>query len=484
MRRIIVITLISLLAAALPLAYFGWQHLLSGVLERSAPEISIGREHFHGVGLSPVTITIQVSDVGTGLDEVIIRVNQKQKSREVFRKKFLGENEQLIRYEFPGINSQLEEGSAELEVRAFDRSFWSNRREERIAFKVDYRKPKIEVLTTQHNATHGGSQLAFYRAFDESLELSGVKVGNRTFEGFKAHGLDPDFNDPNLYVALYAVDLRDKIEGLPVKVVAIDVVGNASSASFYNKVLPQSLGRSSVALSEPFMRESVTALYNANQQTIEKLYKEKNGKQLQLLTTKGTPERLVEQFGLLNRILRSHNEDQVVSLLIDRYRNEKFWNGAFIRPVNGTMRGFGEVITYTLDGEEMGTHQQRGVEIKSPPNSAVRASNSGVVIFSDNLGMYGRSIAIDHGLGLVSFYARLNNVTVSEGDQVKRGDTIGAVGQSGFAPYPHLYFEMRVQGVPVNPVEWWDASWVSAHIDAKILEIKRNLGITIYQPIN
>src|SRR5690606_18913393 len=105
-----------------------------------------------------------------------------------------------ITIDFPGAQTEVEEGEAVVEIRAFDRAFFNNASEKLLRLKVDFRRPYVELLSTQHNVRRGGSQVAFYRVVDEDVAISGVKVGNDTFLGFPARGIDEEFQDKTLHV--------------------------------------------------------------------------------------------------------------------------------------------------------------------------------------------------------------------------------------------------------------------------------------------
>ncbi|MCK5419040.1 MAG: M23 family metallopeptidase, partial [Desulfobacterales bacterium] len=109
-----------------------------------------------------------------------------------------------------------------------------------------------------------------------------------------------------------------------------------------------------------------------------------------------------------------------------------------------------------------------GIDLASVKHAPVPAANSGVVIFSGPLGIYGKTILIDHGFGLFSMYAHLNRSDVGKGQQVSKGDTLGRTGSTGLAGGDHLHFSMLVHNTFVNPVEWWDAAWIKNNILSKI----------------
>ncbi|MCB0310178.1 MAG: M23 family metallopeptidase [Bdellovibrionales bacterium] len=465
-------------AMLVPVAIAGWSRI-APFLEYNSPQITV-TEMLRGIGRTPVSMRIELRDDGAGLDEVVIRTQQRGTPRLLLRKNLNGEKRKQVSIEFLGDKSDLEEGTAFLEIRAFDRSFWSNRAEVSIPLEVDYRKPKIEVITTQHNAAQGGSQLIFYRAYDESLAVSGVKVGNQTFLGFPARGIDNNFEDPAVFLALYASELGNDPQNISVRAFAEDRVGNATSVSFYNKIQARSWREITIKLTESYLRENINELANVNFYKMRE-FAGRGGENLDFKTPKGSNQRLIEQFSFVNTYLRQMS-DAEISGLLKGPRFERYFEGPF-SPQEGSLRSiFGDKITYTFDGVVAGRARSNGYEYSMPKeHSDVIAANSGVVIFSENIGTYGRVIAIDHGLGLTSLYAWLDHTLVNKGDTVKIGQKIGAAGTSGLSPDTRVYFELRLHGVPVDPREWLDKRWYYSHITAKINEVKKIMGIPIYR---
>jgi len=117
-------------------------------------------------------------------------------------------------------------------------------------------------------------------------------------------------------------------------------------------------------------------------------------------------------------------------------------------PVEGRlMSSFGQ-RNDPFSGE--GTYHA-GVDISAPSGTPVQAAADGTVIQLGGINGYGRLVVVDHGNGYETFYAHLSRIDVIEGQDVRRGQTIGAVGSSGRATGPHLHYEVRVYRVPVNP---------------------------------
>ena len=109
-----------------------------------------------------------------------------------------------------------------------------------------------------------------------------------------------------------------------------------------------------------------------------------------------------------------------------------------------------------------------GIDLASLAHSPVPAANTGKVVFSDYLGIYGNTIIIDHGFGLFSMYSHLSELNVQPGQKVSRGDIIARTGSTGLAGGDHLHFSMLVHATFVNPVEWWDPAWIENNVSSKI----------------
>ncbi|KHO63105.1 metalloendopeptidase [Thermoanaerobacter sp. YS13] len=102
-------------------------------------------------------------------------------------------------------------------------------------------------------------------------------------------------------------------------------------------------------------------------------------------------------------------------------------------------------------------HQYRmhtGIDIAAETGADIVAAGDGQVIFAGYYGGYGYAVIIDHGDGISTLYGHNSVLLVKEGDIVKRGQVIAKAGSTGWATGPHLHFEVRKNGVPVNPIDW------------------------------
>ncbi len=115
----------------------------------------------------------------------------------------------------------------------------------------------------------------------------------------------------------------------------------------------------------------------------------------------------------------------------------------FAWPVNG-------VITSPFGWRWGRMHE--GVDLGAPYGAPITAAAAGIVIYAGWLGGYGNLTVIDHGGGLATAYGHQSQISVSVGQQVAKGQIIGAVGSTGHSTGPHLHFEVRVNGQAVDPL--------------------------------
>ena len=95
-----------------------------------------------------------------------------------------------------------------------------------------------------------------------------------------------------------------------------------------------------------------------------------------------------------------------------------------------------------------------GIDIGADYGDAIRAADGGVVIHADWMGGYGNAVIIDHGNGISTLYAHNSQLLVSEGQTVAKGQTVARCGSTGYSTGPHLHFEVRHNGSPVNPLNY------------------------------
>jgi murein DD-endopeptidase MepM/ murein hydrolase activator NlpD len=176
----------------------------------------------------------------------------------------------------------------------------------------------------------------------------------------------------------------------------------------------------------------------------------------------GTP---VEQYIMVNNQVRREN-NRKIDEICSTPSAERLWKGAFSRMARSSQHaGFADHRTYSYGGKEIDEQYHLGVDLASVRHAEVEAANRGRVVLADYLGIYGNTVILDHGQGVFSLYSHLSQIKATPGDLVEQGSTIGLSGTTGMAGGDHLHFSMLVNGLFVDPIEWWDAHWLRVSIE-------------------
>jgi murein DD-endopeptidase MepM/ murein hydrolase activator NlpD len=122
--------------------------------------------------------------------------------------------------------------------------------------------------------------------------------------------------------------------------------------------------------------------------------------------------------------------------------------GKFLRPISGAITSDYGMRSHPILKER---RMHTGIDLRGAKGTPIKAAESGTVIFTGWMGAYGQVVTIDHGGGISTMYAHQSSILVKNGQKVARGETIGKVGSTGWSTGPHLHFEVRKNGTPVNP---------------------------------
>jgi len=400
-------------------------------------------------------VAFEVADLGSGLREVRITVRQGEGETLAFERSFPGDLRSggdaagaAERIEIPLEPKALGlvHGDAILTVTARDWSwrngFRGNETRREIPLRIDLEKPRIRVASGLTYVTRGGSGSVSY-SVDEATARDGVMVGTHFYRGFARPG--EDASSRNRF-AIFAIP-TDAPKDPAITVIAEDLAGNLAKASwpvvFKERVLPTA----NITLPERFLDTKVRNLADVA----------------------GIPdEDLTRAFDRINTELRAANEEKIREIVANPAES-KLWSGAFTQLRNSEVTSkFAEHRSYFVDGKKVSEATHFGYDLASTAGAPVEASNSGVVVFADDIGIYGNCVIIDHGLDLFSLYAHLSSMAVSAGDRVEKNQILGVSGATGLAGGDHLHFAILVGGTYVEPLEWWDPLWVETHVEANL----------------
>jgi murein DD-endopeptidase MepM/ murein hydrolase activator NlpD len=174
------------------------------------------------------------------------------------------------------------------------------------------------------------------------------------------------------------------------------------------------------------------------------------------------------RFVKINSEMRKANNKTLAELRFktaDRF----LWSQPFTRQSHSQAEAtFADVRDYIYHGTKIDQQVHLGYDLAVTQHVGVEASNDGRVVWAAPLGIYGNCIVVDHGYGLQTIYGHLSRIDVHEGDMVKRGQVMGLSGMTGMAGGDHVHFAMQLDGVQIDPKEWWDPHWIQDHIARRV----------------
>ena len=434
-KRPVLLALVLIVAAALAGgALFLWPRF-----ESAPPQITLSPDA-DVLGVAPVEI--RVTDTGTGLKSVAATLSQGGAEVSLAAEQFAqpaGEKKFAVAL---ARVAGVKEGPAVLRIRARDASlFRGNETVLERNVTVDITPPTLELVADDRYVNFGGVGAIVYKASADTAS-SGVRIGEHFFPGFAGQVKD----HPDRFFALFAHPYDTPPEARPV-LVATDKAGNTREMRLAYELKDVRYRKSTLPVSDSFLQNKVAPLLT------------------DAAARQGAPK---DVFVAVNRKLRKENEDRIAE--ITRPGTPSIlWKDAFAQLSNSKVEAnFADQRTYTYGGEAIDTAYHLGYDLSVTKNYPIEAANSGKVAFTGDLGIYGGTVIIDHGLGLYSLYGHLSSIDVKAGDAVARRQIVGKSGETGLAAGDHLHFGVYLAGVAVLPVEWWDQKWIDDNIKPKL----------------
>ena len=343
------------------------------------------------------------------------------------------------------VQEGLKEGPATLVVevsRAGAWLRWPDPLSKTLELPVRLKPPRIAVDSTAHYVQQGGSECVVYRVGETSIR-DGVEAGERFFPGYSLPGGEPDERFA-LFSAPYDLD-----DGDAIRLIAEDDVGNTARRAFLDRFQRRPMVSDTIRVNDRFMERVVPAIL---EQTPE-------------LSDKGD---LLQNYVSINNELRTMNA-ATLKEYAKKSLQEFTWHQRFIQlPNSAVTSNFADRRTYIYEGRNVDQQNHLGYDLASTSRAEIPAANAGVVLMAEYFGIYGNTVLIDHGFGLMSLYGHLSSISANVGDTVALGDVIGRTGATGLAGGDHLHFTMMLHGTQVDPREWWDAHWINDRIARKL----------------
>ncbi len=384
---------------------------------------------------------VEAGDKDSGVKSVRVTVHQGGQEKEVLNRTFPApgwfgaKGARVTKVEVPfTLDAQvlgLKEGKAVLMVKVHDRS-WRNRFQGREVvlsreLVLDLVPVKLTFLSVNHLLHSGGTGVICYR-LNKSAKESGVFTGGRLYQGYP----NPK-GAAGEYISLFPVS-REGAGAQQVELLARPEMGTETRQKVTIKVKPRRWRQDKMNLSEDFLRQMAGRFKVSNT---------------------GDP---LSAYLEVNRELRRQNHERVRQVCA-RSNPQPLWSGAFQRFLGKPMARFGDRRAYMYQGRQVDQQVHLGEDLASLEHSPVPAGHNGIVAMAEDLGIYGQTVILDHGLGVFSMYSHLSQIEVKTGDKVAKGGAVGRTGATGLAGGDHLHFAMILQGDFVDPVEWWDSHW-------------------------
>jgi murein DD-endopeptidase MepM/ murein hydrolase activator NlpD len=297
----------------------------------------------------------------------------------------------------------------------------------------------VSVDSEQHYLYLGMADLATFNV-SGSWTAAGVRVGDQTFRAWPMPG-----GKPGLF-SLFAFAWNMPAGTVP-EVFAANGTGNDVTSpitvQFPKKEQPKYTVHD-LQVSDAFMQKVVGEL-------------DPNGS--------GDP---VTRFVKINSEMRRAN-NKTLSDLRFKTADRFLFSQPFSRQSHSQAEAtFADVRNYIYQGKKIDQQVHLGYDLAVTQHVGVEASNDGRVVYAAPLGIYGNCIVVDHGYGLQTIYGHLSHIDVHEEDTVKRGQVMGQSGMTGMAGGDHIHFAMQLDGVQIDPKEWWDSHWIHDHVARRV----------------
>jgi murein DD-endopeptidase MepM/ murein hydrolase activator NlpD len=385
------------------------------------------------IGTAP--LELRVTDAGTGIKSLSVMLGDTTLAAETFAKPVAEKKFNIV------LPKGTKEGATTLRVVARDASlFRGNEAVVQKQITVDLTPPTLELVADDRYINFGGVGAVVYQVSPDTA-VSGVKIGEQFFPGFKGTIKD----QPERFFALFAHPYNAPA-GAKAVLVATDKAGNKREMTLAYELKNVNYRKSTIALNEGFLQNKVAPLADAS-------------------ARQGSPK---EVFVAVNKVLRKQNDERITAVTT-KGTPSILWKGAFSQLSNSKVEAnFADLRTYTWNGEPVDSAYHLGYDLSVTKRYPVEAANSGTVAFAGDLGIYGNTVILDHGIGLFTLYGHLSSIDVKEGDAVQPRQPLGRTGETGLAAGDHLHYGVYLNGVAVLPVEWWDAKWIEDNIAPKL----------------
>ncbi len=309
-------------------------------------------------------------------------------------------------YPFTIPTQTIANGTHTLRARVIDKRFHKNSTQLEREFQVD--NVPLHASLVKADADHKvfqGRTLHVQFQVNKAIKDASITVLSQTYDCF------PEGKNSSIYEAFIPISCEESPNEYLFSIDVKDKVGNSTHVDNKFQVVPY-----------PFKKQTL-------QISAEKIKEEQE----------------------LGRDSKEFGE--LIEKLTAASPKEKLWKGVFTTPIEiqRVTTEFGTVRTT----QHKGRYAHKALDIINSPKSVVWTTQDGVVVLKDRFAFSGNTVVIDHGMGVLSLFFHLDNFAdIKEGEKLAKGEPIGTIGKTGYADGYHLHWEMRVDNIAVDPMQW------------------------------
>jgi murein DD-endopeptidase MepM/ murein hydrolase activator NlpD len=309
-------------------------------------------------------------------------------------------------YPFTIPTQTVSNGMHRLRVRIIDKTFHKNSMELEREFQIDNVPLQTSLLKKEDEyKVFQGRTLHVQFQLNKAIQDATISMLGQQYSCF------PEAKNSSIYEAFIPISCEENPNEYPFSIEVKDRVGNNTQVDNKFQVVAYPFKKQSLQISEDKIKEE------------QELGRDS------------------KQFG------------ELIEKLTQASPKEKLWKGAFTPPIEiqRVTTEFGTVRTT----QHKGRYAHKALDIINSPKSVVWSTQDGKVVLKDRFAFSGNTVVIDHGMGVLSLFFHLDNFAdIKEGDKIAKGEPIGTIGKTGYADGYHLHWEMRVDNIPVDPMQW------------------------------
>jgi murein DD-endopeptidase MepM/ murein hydrolase activator NlpD len=423
--------------------------LAGKMFELEAPQITLV-SNVHLLGRKS-SLDLNFADSKSGIRDLEVSLRQGKNDAVLLRRQFSrgsllakGPLNVPETVEIDAATLGLVDGRADLIVTSHDFSAWhwgkGNETMSSYPLIFDIKSPKLRLVDAPASVKPGSSGVIIYRA-NEEIVRHGVTINGYFYPGFPLSD-----RGEGTYGAMIALPYdTETIKQATIS--GFDRAGNAGKISLGLSVRHVRKKKDRINISDKFLQWKMPEF--------AQYYPEMND----------MGDDLLKEYIFVNNEVRHRNAKKIREIC-KKSSPERMWKGRFGRMRRSSRRaGFADYRSYYYHNKVIDRQVHKGVDLASVRHADVEAANNGKVVYADYLGIYGNVVILDHGQGLFSLYAHLSQIKVAVDELVKKGGLLGQSGNTGMAGGDHLHFAILVNGIFVNPLEWWDKGWIRLNIE-------------------